>query len=81
MGKKRKAVKTDNESPEVKRTRWEMHFVEEILDRRITDEGDYEYLIKWMYYDHTKNTWESRINLVRLFKFYSNNEFFSPLKW
>ena len=35
-----------------------LYTVEKILDKRITEDGSVEYLIKWEGYDHSENTWE-----------------------
>jgi reverse transcriptase-like protein/integrase-like protein/chromodomain-containing protein len=37
--------------------------VEAIIDKRVNQQGKTEYLIKWMGYDPTENTWEETTNL------------------
>lgn len=41
----------------------EEYTVEEIVDKRLTESGDTEYLLKWKGFSHSSNTWEPKNNL------------------
>ena len=40
-----------------------MILVFQILDFRVNDSNQLEYLIKWYHFDHSSNTWELEENL------------------
>lgn len=55
-----------------------MYEVEKIVATRVNKQGKNEYLVKWVGYDATQNTWEPEKNLSNvkdmLSKFLSNNK-------
>jgi hypothetical protein len=41
----------------------DVYEVDEVLDRRQTEDGQWEYLVKWTGYTHNENSWEAGTNL------------------
>ena len=56
-------VKKTKAQRKVSSSREELYSIEKILDKRIRKGGRAEYLIKWLNYPESENTWEPENNL------------------